>query len=132
MIEAKAVWKKNYQVGVQVRKFGVSVDEPPQYSGEDTGMMPTELFISSLASCFCLAIVFVAKKKRTEIADMRVDVSAEADIVNFRYKKLIVKVSSSLSETELEHLIEQSKKYCYVSNTISQSCPIEYEIDNKV
>jgi len=129
MIEAKAEWKKNYQVGVQVRQFGVSVDEPPQYHGEDTGMMPTELFISSLASCFCLALVFVAKRKRIEIADMRVDVSAEADTKNFRYKRLIVKVVSSILDAELENLIKQAKKYCYVSNTISQSCPIEYEID---
>ena len=128
MIEATAEWKKNYQVGVQVRQFDVNVDEPPQYNGEDTGMMPTELFISSLASCFCLALVFVAKKKEMEIADMRVDVSAEADTKNFRYKKLIVKIISSTSESELEQLIRRAKKFCYVSNTISESCPIEYEI----
>ena len=129
MIEAKAEWKKNYQVRVSVREFEVDVDEPPQYHGEDTGMMPTELFISSLASCFCLALVFVAKKKRVQITDMRVDVSAEADTKNFRYSRLIVKVGSSIANSVLEEMIVQAKKYCYVSNTISQSCPIEYEID---
>jgi putative redox protein len=129
MIEAKAEWKKNYQVRVSVREFEIDVDEPPQYHGEDTGMMPTELFISSLASCFCLALVFVAKKKRVQITDMRVDVSAEADTKNFRYSRLIVKVGSSIANSVLEELIVQAKKYCYVSNTISQSCPIEYEID---
>ena len=125
MIEAKAEWKKNYQVRVSVREFEVDVDEPPQYHGEDTGMMPTELFISSLASCFCLALVFVAKKRRVQITDMRVDVSAEADTKNFRYSRLIVKVGSSIANSVLEEMIVQAKKYCYVSNTISQSCPIE-------
>lgn len=129
MIEAKAEWKKNLQVRVKVRQFEVNVDEPPQYHGDDTGMMPTELFISSLASCFCMSLVFVAKKKRMQIADMRVDVSAEADTKNFRYSKLIVKVISSADYSVLEDLIIQAKKYCYVSNTISGSCPIEYEID---
>jgi uncharacterized OsmC-like protein len=129
MIEAKAEWKKNYQVRVSVREFEIDVDEPPQYHGEDTGMMPTELFISSLASCFCLALVFVAKKKRVQITDMRVDVSAEADTKNFRYSRLIVKVGSSIANSVLEEMIVQAKKYCYVSNTISQSCPVEYEID---
>ena len=128
MIEAKAEWKKNYQVRVQVRQFEVDVDEPPQFHGEDTGMMPTELFISSLASCFCLALVFVAKKKRVKITDMRVDVSAEADTKNFRYSRLIVKIISSVSKSKLQEMIGQAKKYCYVSNTVSQSCPIEYEI----
>ena len=60
---------------------------------------------------------------------MRVDVSAEADTKNFRYSKLIVKVLSSVPDSKLKDLVEQAKKYCYVSNTISQSCPIEYEID---
>ena len=129
MIEAKAEWKKNYQIGIQVRQFELSADEPPKYSGEDTGMMPTELFISSLASCFCLALVYAANKKRIKINDMRVDVSSEADTKNLIYKKLIVKVKSSNSETQLQSLIGLAKKYCYVSNTISQSCSIQYEID---
>lgn len=129
MIEAKAEWKKNYQIGVQVRQFELNADEPPKYNGEDTGMMPTELFISSLASCFCLALVYAANKKRIKINDMRVDVSSEADTKNLVYKKLIVKVKSSASETELESLIGLAKRYCYVSHTISQSCSIEYEID---
>ena len=128
MIEATAEWKKNYQVQVEVRQFKVDIDEPPLYHGEDTGMMPTELFISSLASCFCLALVFVAKKKRINITDMRVDVVAEADTKNFRYSRLIVKVMSSVPKSKLEELIGQAKHYCYVSNTVSQSCPIEYEI----
>ncbi len=128
MIEAKAEWKKNYQVRVDVRQFVIDVDEPPQYHGEDTGMMPTELFISSLASCFCMALVFVAKKKRVLIDDMSVEVSAVADTKNFRYSKLIVKVMSSVPESELEEMIGEAKNYCYVSNTILHSCPIEYEV----
>ena len=128
MIEANAEWKKNLQVNVKVRQFEVDVDEPPQFHGDDTGMMPTELFISSLASCFCMALVFVAKKKRINFEDMIVKVNAEADNENLRYSKMTVTVASSLSNNNLEPLIEQAKKYCYVTNTISQCCPIEYAI----
>lgn len=130
MIEANAEWKKNLQITVNVRQFEVDVDEPPQYHGDDTGMMPTEMFISSLASCFCMALVFVAKKKRLNVEDMRVKASAETDTKNLRYSKLMVKVKSSVPDMELSELMDQAKKYCYVSNTISQSCPIEYGIDN--
>jgi len=128
MIEANAEWKQNLRVKVKVRQFEVNVDEPPQFHGEDTGMMPTELFISSLASCFCMALVFVAKKKRINFEDMTVKVSAEADTENLRYSKMTVTVASSLSNCNLESLIEQAKKYCYVTNTISHCCPIEYSI----
>lgn len=127
MIEARAVWKRNYQVEVSARQFSVDTDEPPQYNGEDTGMMPTELFISSLASCFCMALVFVAGRKKIDVTDMKVEVSAQADTENFRYSSLYVRVVSSLAKDVTAELIEQAKKYCYVSNTISQSTPIEYE-----
>jgi len=128
MIEVKAVWKKNYQVRVEARQFRVDTDEPPEYRGEDTGMMPTEMFIASLASCFCMSLVFVAKKNRIVLNDMQVEVGAEADTKNFKYSKLIVKIICTLSDDKVEGLIGQAKKYCYVSNTISETCPIEYEI----
>ena len=127
MIEVRAVWKKSYQVDVSARQFSVKTDEPPQYKGDDTGMMPTELFISSIASCFCMALVFVAGRKNIEVSQMEVEVSAQADTRNFRYSSLYVRVLSSLDSEVVEELIDQAKKYCYVSNTISRSTPIEYE-----
>ena len=127
-MEVQAVWKKNYQVEVRARQFQIQIDEAPEFHGDDTGMMPTELFLCSLASCFCLALVFVAKKKRVEIKDMSVNVKGKKDLKNFLFSSLIVEVQSSLSSQILEGIINLAKKYCFVSNTISKSCPIEYVI----
>jgi len=125
-MEVQAVWKKSYQVEVRARQFQVPIDEAPEFHGEDTGMMPTELFLCSLASCFCLALVFVAKKKRIEVNDMCVNVKGKKDLKNFLFSSLIVEVESSLSPQTLEGVISLAKKYCFVSNTVSKSCPIEY------
>ncbi|KRT62617.1 MAG: hypothetical protein XU11_C0079G0001 [Candidatus Dadabacteria bacterium CSP1-2] len=125
-MEVQAVWKKSYQVEVKARQFQVPIDEAPEFHGEDTGMMPTELFLCSLASCFCLALVFVAKKKRIEVNDMCVNVKGKKDLKNFLFSSLIVEVESSLSPQTLEGVISLAKKYCFVSNTVSKSCPIEY------
>jgi len=125
-MEVQAVWKKKYQVEVKARQFQVPIDEAPEFHGEDTGMMPTELFLCSLASCFCLALVFVAKKKRIEVNDMCVNVKGKKDLKNFLFSSLIVEVESSLSPQTLEGVISLAKKYCFVSNTVSKSCPIEY------
>ena len=127
MLEVSAVWKKNYQVSVTARQFEIPVDEAPQYHGDDTGMMPTELFLASVASCFCLALVYAARKKRVEIQDMRVDAEGYTDIENFTYTKINVKVESSLEPQKLEDIMVLAKRYCFVSNAITQSCPIEYE-----
>ena len=36
----------------------------PEFGGEDTGPMPTELMVAALASCFCLAVVWAAGNAR--------------------------------------------------------------------
>jgi uncharacterized OsmC-like protein len=118
-MEVQATWKKNYQVEVRARQFSVPIDEAREFHGDDTGMMPTELFLGSLASCFCLALVF-------EIKDMRVNVKGEKDLKNFIFSKLIVEVDSSLPSETLQGIIPLARKYCFVSNTVSKSCPIEY------
>jgi uncharacterized OsmC-like protein len=127
-MEVQAVWEKNYQVEIKARQFQVQIDEAPEYHGDDTGMMPTELFLCSLASCFCLALVFIARKKRIEVKDMVVNVKGKKDIKNFIFSSLLVEVESSLMPETLEEIIPLAKKYCYVSNTVSKSCPIEYAV----
>ncbi len=127
-MEVQAVWKRNFQVEVNTRQFHVAVDEALEYHGDDTGMMPTELFLCSLASCFCLALVYAARKKRIEIKDMHVNVKGEKDLKNFLFSRLIVEIDSSLTFEVLENIMHLAKRYCFISNTISKSCPIEYVI----
>ena len=128
-MKVEAIWKKNYQVSVNARQFQVPIDEAPEFSGEDTGMMPTELFLCSLASCFCLALVYAARKNRVEFKDIKVDVIGEKDSKNFIFSKCIVEVKSSLASSRLKKLVDSAKQYCFVTNTITKSCPIEYSIN---
>lgn len=130
-MEVQAIWKRNYQVEVKARQFNVPIDEAPEFNGEDTGMMPTELFLSSLASCYCLSLVYVAKKKQLKLKDMRVNVIGKKDKKHFMFSRLIVEVESSLPSRDIEEIIDPAIKYCYVSNTVSKSCPIEYVVSKK-
>jgi uncharacterized OsmC-like protein len=127
-MEVQAIWKEKYQVEVKARQFQVPIDEAPEFHGDDTGMMPTELFLCSLASCFCLALVFVVGKRRIEVKDMRVNVKGEKDLKNSLFSRIIVEIDSSLSPETLQGIIPLAKKYCFVSNTVSKSCPIEYVV----
>ncbi len=127
MLEVDAVWKKKYQVEVTARQFEVPVDEPPQYSGDDTGMMPTELFLASIASCFCMALVYAAKNRKVSVSDMKVTAFGDTDPKNFTFSRIVVRVISTLSEADLEVIMPLAKRYCFVSNAVSQSCPMDYE-----
>ena len=110
-MEVEAIWKKKYRVEVKARQFQIRTDEAPEYSGDDTGMMPTELFLASLASCFCMALVFVARKKKIEVKDMHVAVEGEKDLKDFKFSKLVVKVRSSTPPRSLEEMITAAKAF---------------------
>jgi uncharacterized OsmC-like protein len=127
MLEVEAVWKKRYQVEVSARQFRVENDEPPKFGGDDMGMMPTELFLSSIATCFCLALVYAAKNKKIKLDDVSVKVFGDKDIRNFIFNRIIVRVITSLPQHNLDEIMPLAKKYCFVSNTVVKSCPIEYE-----
>jgi putative redox protein len=127
-MQVQAIWKRNYQVEVRARQFNVPIDEAPQFNGEDTGMMPTELFLCSLASCFCLALVYVARKKQIKIKDVRVSVIGRKDLKNSRFAELVVEVESSLPTEDLQDIINEARNFCYVSKTITNASPIEYMI----
>ena len=127
MLEVEAVWKKRYQVEVTARQFRVENDEPPKFGGDDMGMMPTELFLASIATCFCLALVYAAKNKKIKLDDVSVKVFGDKDIKNFIFNRIIVRVITSLPQHNLDEIMPLAKKYCFVSNTVTKSCPIEYE-----
>jgi uncharacterized OsmC-like protein len=76
-LEVTADWRGGYAALVSARGHEVAVDEPDYAGGEDTGMMPTEVFCAAIASCFCLAVGYAANQRSIDLPDLRVTVRAE-------------------------------------------------------
>jgi uncharacterized OsmC-like protein len=125
-MELTAYWEGGYRVRVPMRGFEVVADEPPQYGGTDLGPMPTELFLSSLAVCFTMAVYHAFHKRDLELADLAVRVSAEYE--HLRFSRITVQVHSSQPREQLEAHLEQAIRWCYVSNTLCAPPRIEYVI----
>jgi putative redox protein len=121
-MEVTATWEGGTRVRVPVRSFEVRADEPPQYGGDDTAPMPTELFLSSLAACFVLAVRHVARKDGFEPPDLAVRVEGTYD--GLRFGAIRVEVRSS--ESRVKDVIARAVTYCYVSNTLRQPPDVEY------
>ena len=58
---------------VQVREHLLTVDEPPESGGEDTGPDPQELLAVSLASCTAITMEMYAARKGWDIGHVEVD-----------------------------------------------------------
>src|SRR3954454_11460696 len=62
---------------VAVEGFTVSVDEPESVGGTGRAPQPTDLFLTSVASCFALALVYSAGKQGLDLDSVRVQVIGE-------------------------------------------------------
>ena len=90
-----AEWKGGLATDVSGRGHAIRVDEPEEFGGEDSGPMPTELVAAALASCFCVAIVWAARKKRIEVGDLEVQVQPHRAVGEPRHGSYDLWVHSS-------------------------------------
>jgi putative redox protein len=125
-LEVTAVWRGGWATDVAARGHEVRVDEPESAGGGDTGLMPTELFCASLASCFCLAVAFAAGKRGVEVPDLSVVVSAERAGSELRYGRIAVETLAALDDAVLARLVQRARTLCWVSNTLAEGVAVEY------
>ena len=118
-------WMGQYRTNINIRGVHqLDSDETPEYGGNDSGPMPTEFFLASVATCLCLAVTHIGQKKKISLNNMEVSASGEKDPASFQFKEIHLQVQADLPATELQPLVMRAKKYCFVSNTIIKGCPI--------
>ena len=125
-LEVTARWRGGYRAEVTARGHAVAVDEPADAGGGDEGFMPTELFCAGLASCFCLAIGHVARKRALDVPGLEVTVRAVRAGRELRYERLVVDCAAELDDDTLAMLVERARPFCWVSNTLAAGVEVEY------
>ena len=125
-LEVVATWRGGLATDVQARGHAIRVDEPETAGGGDSGMMPTELLCAALASCFCLAVGFVAGKRDQEVSGLKVTVTAERVDSELRYEHLVVTTEAALEPGALARLVKRARPLCWISNTLASGVSVEY------
>jgi|GEM_PF-1861208 len=106
------------------------LDTRAVHGGADSGPMPTELLLAALGSCMCLAVAHVARKRRIALTTLRVEVDADKDMEAFRFREIALLIRADLPEEQLAPLVEQARRYCFVSNTVAMGCAIQYTTES--
>jgi putative redox protein len=125
-LEVTATWRGGFRADVEARGHVVAVDEPVDSGGRDEGFMPTELFCGALASCFCLAIGHVARKRALDVPGLSVTVRSDRAGRELRYARLVVECAADVDDDVLDTLIERARPFCWVSNTLAAGVEVEY------
>jgi putative redox protein len=125
-LEVTATWLGGYQSSVRARTHEITIDEPGSAGGKDRGMMPTEAFFASIASCFCLAVAHVAGKRGRELPGLRVVVRGERAGSELRYGRVEIEAQAEVPADELGRMIEPARRVCWVSNTLVHGLELDY------
>lgn len=67
-----ARWEGGWRSRGSMRQFEIMVDEPAEHGGTDSGPTPAEAFLASLATCFSLAVCFVARQRSIALPNLEV------------------------------------------------------------
>ena len=102
-------------------------------NGDVVGFAPKALMLSSLAGCSGLDVVSLLEKMRAEVADFKIEVTAELTDEHPKFYNK-VKVDYHFSDTELQpEKIQKAvnlsvTKYCGVMEMFRQFADVETEI----
>ena len=107
---------------VQVRDHQLTVDEPLDSGGEDSGPDPQELLAVSLASCTAITMEMYAARKGWEIGHVEVNVQYRPAERGCPTKfELVMRLPEDLPEEQLERL-----------RVIAAKCPVHRVLDGEV
>src|ERR1700710_1494312 len=71
-MKATATRPGNLRQAIRIRDFNLTIDEPSEKGGEDSGPSPQELLAASLASCTAITMEMYAARKGWNIGDVEV------------------------------------------------------------
>jgi putative redox protein len=121
----KATARRNggtFKHTVQVRDHQMTVDEPLESGGDDTGPDPQELLAVSLASCTAITMEMYAGRKGWDIGHVEVDVEYTPAERGCPTKfDLVLRLPADLPEDQIERL-----------KVIAAKCPVHRVLDGEV
>ena len=107
---------------VQVRDHQLTVDEPFDVGGDDTGPDPLELLAVSLASCTAITMEMYATRKGWDIGHVEVDVEYTPSERGCPTKfDVVLRLPDDLPEEQVERL-----------QVIAAKCPVHRTLDGEV
>jgi putative redox protein len=121
-MKATANRSGTFRQSIRIRDHQISVDEPSDKGGEDTGPSPQELLAASLASCTAITMEMYGKRKGWDVGDVEVscDYSPAERGCPTRFN-LVMRFPDSLNDEQVERL-----------RVIAAKCPVHRTLEGEV
>ena len=114
---------------IEIGHHRVTVDEPQELGGTDTGPNPQEMLAASLASCSAVTMEMYARRKGWDIGDVEVEVDYEpAQRGSPTRFAMRVHLPKELPEDQREKLMQIAAK-CPVHRTLEGEVMFDEQVE---
>ncbi|MBP1988467.1 OsmC family protein [Paenibacillus eucommiae] len=129
VFKATAHLQEGVVVKARSRNFEITIDEPKNLGGTDTGMNPVEVVLAALGACQSIVARVYAKKFNVRLDDFWVEVEGDLDTDGFFNKSDVRRgyseirytfhIKTDASREQVEEFIEFLERTCPVGDTIA-------------
>lgn len=117
-------------VRAKSRQFEITIDEPKELGGTDTGMNPVELLLCAFGACQAIVARVYAPQFGLELRDFRIELEGDVDIDGFLSRADVrcgfseirynIHIKSDASEKKIQEFAAFVKQKCPVGDTIGE------------
>jgi putative redox protein len=121
-MKATALKTGTLRQSIKIRDHHLTIDEPSDKGGDDTGPSPQELLAASLAACTAITMEMYAKRKGWDVGDVEVacDYTPPERGCPTRFN-LVMRFPDSLDDEQVERL-----------RVIAAKCPVHRTLEGEV
>jgi putative redox protein len=121
-MKATAQKTGTFRQSIKIRDHQLTIDEPADKGGDDTGPSPQELLAASLAACTAITMEMYAKRKGWDVGDVEVacDYTPAERGCPTRFN-LVLRFPESMDEEQVERL-----------RVIAAKCPVHRTLEGEV
>ena len=131
--QTKIQWKGNMLFNVDTLGGSFNIDGEESVGGQNNGVRPKALMLTSLAGCTGMDVVSLLKKMRAEVDNLEIDVTGElTDEHPKYYNKVHVEYrfyGKDFKKNKIEKAVNLSQeRYCGVSEMFRQFAELTIDI----
>lgn len=132
IFKATARLQEGMQVKVKSRDFEITIDEPKELGGADTGMNPVEAVLCALGACQAIVASCFAKKHKMTFNEFWVELEGDLDTDGFLGLSDVRKGYSEIRYNIHIDTDEPREKVEKFVQFIEATCPVGDTIANPV
>ncbi len=127
----RVMYEKDLEFIAEVEGHKLILDYNEAFGGHDNGPSPRDILLPAYAGCTGMDIVYILKKMRQEVKEIKINIEADANdkpprvFTNIRLHFIIK--GNNLKEEKVKEAIELSQgKYCGVAPMLRAFCKLDY------